>query len=461
MINNWMWRSVNSEMDLLSRRGMALLIFLVLPSAKDGPINIDLIEAKFLLVLVLFLAALPEIGHAIRSKYYQQILVLSIFSVFLTITAYSLSDVRELSSNMSLVVITNVLFMFALCRLFNFDLLRLGVIATAVVSLVVCVVAIAQYLVIQYHLSHPMLVGLLPPEQQMGYFDLDLPVGAEGIRVSSVFYHSNQLGHFLAVSFALFFPLLLQEKKAHYQILYGLLIVIVITCTFLSQSRGGVLLVVLAAAMTLFLYGSEALKRWKNKLVIMIGFVVLGVSIFTINASAFLSRIISPGLSSRELNWLYALRLIPDNAMFGVGRGVSGYHITINYPAIEYVSLLNNHDVKQIVNLWANNPHNYYLATILESGIFTLAAEIMLFGLMIICGFKVLSRTENAFIKALAIGATTILIMEYVRGTYEAYVFWSASETGGILAFICAMLLYFDSRMDRRVIVQNHKRTDS
>ena len=225
---------------------LVLLLLLVLPIAKDGPLNLELVEWKFLLVLMLLLASLPEVGHIVRGDKYKQALVLATFSMVLTIVAYLLSDVQELSRELSLAMVANTLFLMALCRLFNADLLRSGITCIAIGSLVICTVAILQYVVIRFHLSHPALVALLPPEQQMGYFDLDLAVGSEGIRVSAVFFHSNQLGHYLAVAFALFFPLFLQAENRKNKVFYGMVTVAVTTCSLLSQSRGGLILIGLA-----------------------------------------------------------------------------------------------------------------------------------------------------------------------------------------------------------------------
>jgi len=444
-----------SLVGMANRYGMVFVLLLIMPISKDGPLNIDLATLKTILVILLLIVTLPNSTNSLFGVRQQQIEILAVFLVLLTLVSILVSDARDYSINMTQMTIASLLLMIALCRSFDRKILRLGLVATIIVSLIICIVAILQYVVVRFHLTHPYLIELLAPEHRVGYFDQNMSLGEEGIRVSSIFFHSNQLGHYLATAFALFFPLSLFARSDKYQILYSLVVVALVVAMFMSQSRGGLILLALSFALTLFFYGKKRLFRWKNTFVILGAAIAAGVGVFTGNIHAFLSRLITASLSSREINWSYALNLIPENILYGVGRGASGYHMTQEFPAVEYVSLLNNYDAGQTVNYWANNPHNYYLATALEAGIFSLVAEIMLFGLMIRYGLRIIRSASHSTIKALAVGATTILFMEFVRGLFEAYSFLVAPETAVLTAFMCAMLLYLDKQLARSEVPVN------
>ena len=436
-------------------REIALILLFILPVLKDGPLDLDLWKWKFAFVSVLFLVSLQFRSRVTASLPYAKSIVLLSMSAFIAVFAHLLNKAPEFGTDILLVFLTSVLFFISLCRLFNNRLLRTGIVAFAAITIAACFLTILQFTVIRFHLSHPALVHLLPPEARLYFFEQGHTLDWRGIRLPSFFFHSNQLGHFLAVSFGFMFPLLFYSKKIRDRMFYLVTILLAIVCIFFTQSRGSLLLILIAAAITIIFNASIYWKRHKGLLILLFLCAGFGLILLEFKFAFFLERIASLSLSFREKNWSYALQLIPKNILFGVGPGCSSYHILLNFQPIQFEDMLNAYWAKQPLNYWMSNPHNYYLTTILETGIFSLSIRLILYSSAIIMGLRNVLQCRNALHRALALGATIVLAMEFIRGTFESYNFLGAPETGGIIAFLFALLLSLNSWHDRKVDIDN------
>jgi O-antigen ligase len=325
----------------------------------------------------------------------------------------------------------------------------MSITAICLVCIFACLVAILQYITIYFHLTHKALVYIIPPVEKFAFFKMEQNVSTSGLRLPSFFFHSNQFGHFLAVCFAILFPLLLYSKNALHRWFLTFVIVLLISCTFITQSRASIFLIGIAAVSVLLLNANIAGKKWKTLLLLLVGGITVGAVVFALNAESYLERLATFDLSFREKNWLYAIKLIPANFLFGVGPGVASYNIMLNFPLIEESMAINSYVALGTVDYRASHPHNFYLATLLETGVFLLVAKLIFYGFLFKLSFSIVTRAKHALVRALASSTLTVLIIEFIRGFFESYCFLTAMESGGLVAFVISMLLYLDSKANR------------
>ncbi len=453
-----LWLAVITVGVLLSplisryKREIALLLLLVLPVLKDGPLDIDIWQWKFAIVSAFLLISLSENNPVTKSLPYAKSIVLVIISAFVTLFSYLLNNTPEVGTDIFLAFLTSVLFFASLCRIFDNRLLRTGIRAFAVITAAACLLTFLQYAVIRFNLSYPALVHLIPPEMKMYFFEQGHTLDWRGIRLPSFFFHSNQLGHFLVVSFGFMFPLLFYSKKIRNRMFYMMILLLITMCILLTQSRGSLLLILITAAITIAFNASDYWKKHKGLLILLLSGIVVVLIILLSHFTYFLERITSLSLSYREKNWSYALQLMPRHILFGVGPGCSSYHILLHFPVVQFEDMLNAYLAKQPFNYWMSNPHNYYINTVLETGVFSLIVQLMLFGSVMLMGVRQVLRARHSLYRALSLGATIVLVMEFVRGVFEAYNFLSAPETGALIAFLFALLLYLNSWRGRTVL---------
>jgi O-antigen ligase len=381
---------------------------------------------------------------------YQQIVPLLALAALLVIISYLGATPRGVATELTRTFVISAAFFVIVCRLIDEKLLNQGVLAIAVVLVGASAVAVLQYVIIAFHLDFPSLLTFLPAEQRIGYFEDNLIVGQEGVRLSSFFFHSNQLGHFLEVTFIFYFPIFLASDKISHRLGYGLLVGLSLASLLLTQSRGALMLIIIGVAIVFVVNGKHLFSRRRYSVVLVLVGALIGSGLmFGSNLSSFSSRIASFDLSHREHNWIYALEIIPEHLPLGVGMGGSGYHILSRFPPVNSEDLLTSYYARQALNYWSGNPHNYYLATVLETGIFSLVAQLLLFGSLILVALRVHRRTLNSHHKSLAIGGALVLGLEFLRGLYESYGFFGAPETSATLAFVCAVLLYLEEHLPK------------
>ena len=127
--------------------------------------------------------------------------------------------------------------------------------------------------------------------------------------------------------------------------------------------------------------------------------------------------------------------------------GGSGYHILSRFPPVNMDNLLDSYYAGQALDFWSGNPHSYYLATVLETGVFSLLLQMIFFGILLRAGIRVVRQTPSVRHRALAIGGATVLGLEFLRGLFESYAFFGAPESAAIVVFACAVLLYLEDRL--------------
>jgi hypothetical protein len=437
-----LWKGVEYE------RIFVVLMFVLLPIQKDGPFDLDLAFWKLIIVLLLLAACLPKCNQLTMGLRYQQIAPLLVLMVLLVLISYIWATPRDVATELTQAFITSAAYFIVLCRIIDENLIKMGMFAIAVLLLGASAVAVIQYAVITFHLDFSFLLTFLPVEQRIGYFEDNLDIAPEGVRLPSVFFHSNQFGHFLALVFTIFFPLFLSAARNHERFGYGAVAALALASSLLTQSRAALVLMITSTIVISLVYAKDLVigRRYAAVLVLVFAFLAGGL-FFGNNLSSFVSRIASFDLSYRQDNWIQTVELIPEHLPLGVGMGGSGYHILLRFPPVNQEDVLTSYYAQQSLNYWSENPHNFYLATVLETGIFSLFVQLLFFGRFVWLGIKVHQETRCLRHKALAIGGTMVLGLEFLRGFIESYAFFSAVETGAILAFVCALLLYMETRL--------------
>ena len=76
--------------------------------------------------------------------------------------------------------------------------------------------------------------------------------------------------------------------------------------------------------------------------------------------------------------------------------------------------------------------------------------KLILYSSALLMGFKNVLQCNHALHRALGLGAVIVLTMEFIRGMFEAYNFLGAPETGALIAFLFALLLYLNSWRDHK-----------
>jgi O-antigen ligase len=426
---------------------------LILPILKDGPLDIDLETWKLVCVGVLFFLAFQDRSAVISKCRYTHVVILVLSGIAATIVSYGLSSRQSLATPLTQSYLLSSLFFLITLKIFKTSMLRTAVRSIIVLTIGVCIVAFVQYATIFFKMDYHWLLRMLPPEARTFYFDLGNSINEMGVRLPSVFFHANQLGHVLSLSFGFLFPFFLASRSNRNRLVYLCVIVMIGACTLLTLSRGALL--VMSVEFTVVLALNRKIVSKKPMLLVVLS-VLLAASVFTLigNVGPFLSRFFSSGLSYRDTLWVYALQLIPEYFLFGVGPGCSSFEILTRFPLVDYSALLNLYYIGSSFDRWGSAPHNYYLTTLLEGGVFILFFRLLLYLWIFRRGIMLIRRLRHEPHRSFAIAATVPLGSEFIRGFFDSYSFMASMESGALVAVFVAIILFIDSG-NRAVLKRN------
>lgn len=173
--------------------------------------------------------------------------------------------------------------------------------------------------------------------------------------------NSNYVAAFYVVLIPLCFGMLLRRGLSRFRkIAYGSILTLLVTCLFLTGSRGGVVAFVLGSLFWLL-----RIKNWRTARNISLSVGVLA-AIIMLNPS---TQVVWHGLKtmnksasvlSRIGTWQESLRIFQDNPIFGIGLGNMHYYVQ-------------NFMVKYTGNFSLVKSHNIILELLVESGVIGLA----------------------------------------------------------------------------------------
>jgi hypothetical protein len=442
-------------------RFLALLPFILFPVLRDGPLNTNLWDYKLIFVVVATCLAI-RINSA-RSAIFQngKVLFLLLNIMCLTIISFILSTNHHVSWNMTAAFLANATVLILIISVISIRWIARVFVAVGLLTSLACFIAMLQYVTVKFGIDDPRFIYLLHSEARHAYFVLGESMGSEGLRLSSFFFHPNQFGHFLNVSFALVFPFMMISNSSRVRTRACVAIVLIIIGCILCQSRGSVILIILEGIAIAWYLGTVTLKKLSGVISVLVCALFLAFFLFPVNVAHFYkTRLPSTGLSFRDEIWANSIRLIPDFFLFGSGPGTSSHELMRRFPVVTYEQVFDSYHATGTYDLWANNSHNYYLATALECGIFSLIYQLALYSLIAHIAITRLKHERDNGYYPLLLGCVIAFLSEFVRGLFEAYCFLNAPETGVLLAFTIACILFKKNNKEfnpneRNILEQN------
>ena len=431
---------------------IAAFYLLILPVERAGPLlPINTGIAKLIMTAVLFMATKTKRNYWLNidhQKFGGLLILLSVIHW----TAFLRSDDKLLSFQYISYFSTSILVFFIFYGLLSRSLLKKSLNMLLLSTYAACGIGIMQYLIITYNLTNPLLLSLVPDEIKLYWIESAKNMAVYPIRITSFFFHSNGFGHFLSVIFSFNFSMFLVVKKRKERFLYFIAVVCVLISCLLTLSRGSAMVITVEGLAILIFFRKDVMNsRFR---VAAIGFCFLLVGYFAIgpNLFGFLDRIRFSGLANREINWEYAMQLIPRHFLFGVGPGMCSYHMLCGFPfPADYLErLLIDLTVEGRINWYISHAHNFYLNTLIETGIFSLIVYLILIWTIIRKGVSLFIECRHAMIKALVAALLAPILGGLLRGLFESYVFFSSSYVGYYLSFCMAFILYLDNLQQRR-----------
>lgn len=425
-----------------SRLEMAAACLLAVAPILRGGRSTDLWAWKGCAIAILLLATAFRPSPLDRSCIAHRIKFLIALCTVQLLVSHLWNDHKGIGRHLLEPWLAAVLFFFLATRLFGRRFLRFAVVAILVSVSAVALLAILQLAVIRLRVPNPWLHRLLPPEMTTYFFELGKGVGPAGVRLTSTFFHSNQLGHFLAVAWGFLLPLGLAARGWRRRTVYGTVLLQVILGCVLSQSRGALLVIGVETVLVLALNRPRLSLRRLTRWALLAAVLAAGALVLTGNFSAFARRIGSDGLTLRDRTWSYSLQVLPQVPIFGVGPGCSAPLLMKNFGILTPEDLFLPYYAGSKYTVHVLNPHNQFLCTLIEAGPLSLATSCLLLVTLASFGLRAVRERKRRTLRLLATAAFTPLCGELVRSLFESYNFLSAPETGTFMAFCLALLLY-------------------
>ncbi len=238
-------------------------------------------------------------------------------------------------------------------------------------------------------------------------------------RLSAWFQSPNLLALFLLPGVILWWAyMLLKERIFVYEGIFWA----IMTGVFVATQSYGAFVAAFAAILS-FLWISRAYVLWKRPVfkIMLIGLLLIGTGIFLGGGGAGITKwtLLITGderssLSSREMIWRSAWKMIQDSPVFGIGPG-RFQEVYLEYQRF-YPPYLE----------WAvPHPHNLFLSFWLSSGIFGVFSIVWLCLFLFYSMRQISCKTEKALIGALFLGVFVAGLWDvpYFRAEF-CFVFW-------------------------------------
>ena len=279
----------------------------------------------------------------------------------------------------------------------DLDIVLLSILSLA---FVLSTLGIFAYFALRFHLKG-------------AFFDFLLRNGfTQGGRIASTLQYANTFAAFLILPFFIAFSYVIQSKKIYQKVLYGILALFFLITLLLTESRGGVIALVVVWILYLLLLRGDEQKQgliYTGSLIII--FIVLvfadkklflpmlkGISNRFKILIAFLQGKKTTSLGQRENMLKDSIKILKAHPIFGTGNGTYQY-VYMKYRSIYFFSKF---------------PHSIFFQVLDELGIVGGAAFIYMLYTLLKKGFITIRNKSDAILVGLYAGLTGILLHAFV-----------------------------------------------
>jgi len=261
---------------------------------------------------------------------------------------------------------------------------------------------------------------------------------SEHLRVFGPFESPNYLAMFLLPTAFLSIAIFQYVKNRWLKVLLVLTYLLPLTALFLSGSRGGVIALVLAALLYLFISKKD---KFLNSAVISTGLAVVVFIAFAIAAYKFGFNPASD--SARMEIYKYSLQMIKANWAFGIGLGDFYNEISAINPMAD--------SFRTFALPYALHPHNIFMAFWLNAGLVGIFTFVLIVGNFFWQMMKNQSKNliwGGAFMAMVAILAHGLFDSTYWKNDLSA-IFWLALAVGFIFSQSNSVVIPGESPTER------------
>ncbi len=373
--------SVNLDLEL----ALAVLIFAI-PVTRFPVISeyVEILKLAFSMGILIVWFMKKNIAELSRIKNNPLTVFFALFLALMSVNLFFSIDKRI---SMLMILSHTVLFFYfyLFCEVFrNEEFLFKTVFIFIATAIVISLIAIMQYLTVQYNMFPGIGQLFLPFTHRYGkiFGTTDL-FKVIGYRSVGTFYHPNLLGLYISIVLpvALALSLGLKDIKIRIPLFIGVLIMI--AGMFCSGSRGAFLsLGVSVIFIILFLW--KEISKWEVGILIAIPLALVA----RFHALIIYYLRLDDILSYRDLIWDNTIRLISMHPFSGIGLGVfhKAYMLSYGFPSlIDFQNTLKDIAITGSSDwLQGFHAHNLFLNYAAEMGVFV----IPLLGLFYLIMFK-------------------------------------------------------------------------
>ncbi|MFH1776620.1 MAG: O-antigen ligase family protein [Candidatus Omnitrophota bacterium] len=232
--------------------------------------------------------------------------------------------------------------------------------------------------------------------------------------------------------------LVLEIKSKSVRIVFNLIVVFLLGCIFITYSRAAQLCSFIVL-LILFL----SIKKTRKFLgIFLVIFALLSITHVGFLKNTLIERyqtMFSPDIDiSRDTSymhrvdaWQASVQIIKRNPLLGVGNGLWKDHIYLYAP--KQLIITQN---RQVVEGYIATPHNYYLKVMVDSGIFALAAYLILLIMIFKTGLKFVYTSKNQQLKEIVTALLlsllswvlfSLVLDNFYQGTFmgPGIIFWT------------------------------------
>jgi O-antigen ligase len=305
----------------------------------------------------------------------------------------------------------------------------------------VSILAIVQYLIVQFGVLS-FLEGWLIPPSHRGITFIDLANGRSQYRASGTFYHPNNLGVYLGLLVPLASALGIEPRNSgKRRILYGISVLCMLFALYCSGSRGGILTSTLGLMILgIFTYRSTFI----NIIAIALVLSLLAFSFSELRTPVLEYFRLAGGLSGRPEIWQKSFQLFLEHPFLGSGVGTLperylghfGFLVTSDLYTLEnevYQVVLNAGEIVQ-----ANySAHNLYINSAVEMGFLAPLSYLCFIWLYLRGLLKAKGKTIIIY------GIIGSASAHFAHTIMEGYVMFTNDTTTIMFALLIALGFYF------------------
>lgn len=416
---------------LMVRLDWALLLIILLMPITRIPLKTEYLKLlKYVLLVSLLLSWLikkifssdKDVWGFLKNNIFNGFL--AVFIPFLSVTL-----INSIDFNTSLKAL--FMHMLALTYLYIFSemlykkaLLKKAVTIFLLMGALVSLIAILQYMIVQYNFMTALAQFLLPAVQRRALSEGKLALlSLAGYRSVGTLEHFNLLGIYLAMVFPFSISLFFYTKEKAKRVGLISIAIMTVVASLASGSRGALLSLIISAVFLLIFYWKRVPK------ILVISLLALSLCIaanFSEQMKLFLR--LSSGISSRNIIWQNAFEMFKEHPLLGSGLGTFSkqYLSRFGFPSLydtEYalneLAVTGSSDV-----LTGFTAHNLFLNYAVETGIFSLAVLLLFYVIYFVAFSKFIrkKRNETSFYYALALACAAIIAGTLVHSFFEATV---------------------------------------